>query len=169
MIKNGVTIHRATAAFSAGGKQYPAGSWVVKTAQAFRPQVLDMFEPQDHPNDFQFPGGPPIPPYDNAGWTLAYQMGVKFDRVLDGFDGPFEKVAGLQKPAPGKVTEAAGAVGYVVPHNQNDAFIAVNRLLKANEEVFFVADRNYQSTDGTGVIFITAKPTHERGAHEGGC
>jgi hypothetical protein len=159
LLKNGVTIHRATAAFSAGGQQYPAGSWVVKTAQAFRPNVLDMFEPQDHPNDFQFPGGPPIPPYDNAGWTLAYQMGVKFDRILDGFDGPFEKVTGLQKPAPGKVTDAAGAVGYVVPHNQNDAFIAVNRLLKANEEVFFVADRNYQSADGTGVIFITAKPT----------
>ena len=43
-----------------------------------------MFEPQDHPNDFQYPGGPPIPPYDNAGWTLAFQMGLKFDRVLDG-------------------------------------------------------------------------------------
>ena len=67
---------------------------MVKTAQAFRPHVLDMFEPQDHPNDFQYPGGPPIPPYDNAGWTLAYQMGVKFDRILDGFDGPFEKVTG---------------------------------------------------------------------------
>jgi hypothetical protein len=159
LIKNGVVVHRATAAFSAGGKQYPAGSWVVKTAQAFRPHVLDMFEPQDHPNDFQFPGGPPIPPYDNAGWTLAYQMGVKFDRVLDGFDGQFEAVTTVQKPAPGKVTDAAGAVGYVVPHHQNDAFIAVNRLLKANEEVFFVADRTYQSADGTGVIFITARPT----------
>ena len=104
LIKNGVTVHRATAAFSAGGKQYPAGSWVVKTAQAFRPHVLDMFEPQDHPNDFQFPGGPPIPPYDNAGWTLAYQMGVKFDRMLDGFDGPFEKV---DRPA-----EAGGRQGH---------------------------------------------------------
>ena len=41
----------------------------------------------------------------------------------------------------------------------NDAFIAVNRLLKAGEEVFFVGDRNCQSTDGTGVIFIAAKPT----------
>ena len=51
-----------------------------------------MFEPQDHPNDFQYPGGPPIPPYDNAGWTLAYQMGVKFDRVLEDVDGPFEPV-----------------------------------------------------------------------------
>jgi hypothetical protein len=159
LVKNGVTVHRATAAFSAGGKQYPAGSWVVKTAQAFRPHVLDMFEPQDHPNDFQFPGGPPIPPYDNAGWTLAYQMGVKFDRILDGFDGQFEAITTLQKPAAGKVTEAAGAVGYVVPHHQNDAFIAVNRLLKANEEVFFVADRTWQSADGTGAIFISAKPT----------
>jgi hypothetical protein len=159
LIKNGVAVHRATAPFTVAGKQYPAGSLVVKSAQAFRPHVLDMFEPQDHPNDFQFPGGPPIPPYDNAGWTLAYQMGVKFDRILDGFDGPFEKVTGLVKPAPGKVTDAAGAVGYVVSHHQNDAFIAVNRLLKANEEVFFVADRSWQSPDGTGVIFITAKPT----------
>src|SRR4029453_3541402 len=35
----------------------------------------------------------------------------------------------------------------------------VNRLLKANEEAFFVGDRKYQSADGTGVIFITAKPS----------
>ena len=63
------------------------------------------------------------------------------------------------KPAAGKVTDAAGAVGYVVNHKNNDAFIAVNRLLKANEEVLFVGDRRYQSTDGTGVIFIAAKPT----------
>ena len=54
-------IHRATAAFSVAGKNYPAGSYVVKTAQAFRPHVLDMFEPQDHPNDFRYPGGPPVP------------------------------------------------------------------------------------------------------------
>ena len=76
--------------FDVAGKHYTSGSWVVKTAQAFRPHVLDMFEPQDHPNDFQYPGGPPIPPYDNAGWTLAYQMGIQFDRILDDFTGPLE-------------------------------------------------------------------------------
>ena len=75
----------------------------MKTAQAFRPHILDMFEPQDHPNDFRYPGGPPIPPYDVTGYTLAFQMGVKFDRILDGFDGPFEKVSGLQKPPPEKI------------------------------------------------------------------
>jgi hypothetical protein len=63
---SGIDVHRATGAFSANGKQFPAGSWVIKTDQAFRSHVLDMFEPQDHPNDFRYPGGPPIPPYDNA-------------------------------------------------------------------------------------------------------
>ena len=100
------------------GKNYPAGSYVVKSAQAFRPHVLDMFEPQDHPDDIPYPGGPPSRPYDNAGWTLAYQMGVKFDRMLDGFDGPFEKLSGLQKPAPGKVTTTAAGGLHVQPRGQ---------------------------------------------------
>ncbi|MDF1503011.1 M14 metallopeptidase family protein [Roseisolibacter sp. H3M3-2] len=134
--ENGITVHRATAAFSANGKQYPAGSWVLKSAQPFRPHILDMFEPQDHPNDFLYPGGPPIPPYDAAGWTLAYQMGVKFDRLLDGFDGPFEEVKDWNvKPAPGTVASGSAA-GYVLSAKYNDAFPAAVRLVGAGEEVY---------------------------------
>src|SRR5438876_7700850 len=114
LIKTGITVERATSAFTVNGKDYPQGSYVVQTAQAFRPHILDMFEPQDHPNDIPYPGGPPTPPYDNAGWTLAYQMGVEFDRVLDGFDGPFEKVAGLAKPPTGKVTQASNTAGFLL-------------------------------------------------------
>jgi len=41
-----------------------------KNKPGFSPHVLwTMFEPQDH-YDFQYPGGPPVPPYDAAGWTL---------------------------------------------------------------------------------------------------
>jgi Zinc carboxypeptidase len=160
LIKTGIQIHRATAPLSVGGKTYPAGSYVIKMAQAFRPHVLDMFEPQDHPNDFQYPGGPPIAPYDNAGWTLAYQMGVKFDRILENVTGALEPVGNnVIKPAPGRVVETGNAVGYTVSHGVNDAFTAINRLVKAGEEVYFVRDRSWQSADGTGVIFITAKPT----------
>ncbi|WP_233191912.1 M14 metallopeptidase family protein, partial [Brevundimonas sp. MYb33] len=57
LIKTGVDVDRATRAFTVGGTTYPAGSYVVKTAQAYRPHVLDMFEPQDHPHDLQYPGG----------------------------------------------------------------------------------------------------------------
>ncbi len=90
LIQNGIEVKQATADFTVNGKSYPAGSYVIKTNQAFRPHILDMFEPQDHPDDFEYPGGPPIPPYDAAGWTLAYLMDIKFDRILDDFNGPFQ-------------------------------------------------------------------------------
>ena len=151
LLKTGVTVHRATAPFTVAGKSYPAGSYVVKSAQAFRPHVLDMFEPQDHPDDIPYPGGPPTRPYDNAGWTLAYQMGVKVDRILDAFDGTFEKLSGLQKPAPGKVTTTATA-GYTFSHAVNDSFTAINRLLAAGEEVSWLSSGPQQ-----GAFFVATK------------
>ncbi len=158
LIKTGISVLRATAPFSVGDKSYPAGSFVVKTAQAFRPHILDMFEPQDHPNDFSYPGGPPIPPYDNAGWTLAYQMGVQFDRILEPFSGPFSPVAGFARPQVERVGPAAD--GYVLSHSQNDAFTAVNRLLAHGEEVYSL--RSPLNINGkiydAGTFFIRAKP-----------
>ncbi len=57
LIESGIEVERATADFAVAGKSYPKGSYVVRTAQAFRPHVLTMFEPQDHPNDIPYPGG----------------------------------------------------------------------------------------------------------------
>ncbi|MCY4572258.1 MAG: peptidase, partial [Gemmatimonadetes bacterium] len=136
LLKGGVTVHQATDDFNVGGKDYPAGSYVVTAAQAFRPHVIDMFEPQNHPNDFQYPGGPPIAPYDNAGWTLALQMGVEFDRILEGFSGPFEPIAWMAEPMPGTVAGATSPVGYMVDH-VNAAFTAVNRVLAGGGEVYW--------------------------------
>ncbi len=124
--KTGVTVHRAAREFTVNGKTYPAGSIVVKSAQAFRPHLLDLFEPQNYPNDFQYPGGPPIPPYDNAGWTPAFQMGLAFDRILDGFDGPFE-VAPDPFPVPaGRVSESTQ--GWTLSFDTNAAYRALNAL-----------------------------------------
>jgi hypothetical protein len=146
LLKTGITVMRATSGFRAAGKQYPAGSFVVKTAQAFRPHVLDMFEPQDHPDDFLYPGGPPIQPYDITGWTLALQMGIQFDRMLEGFDGPFERINGLASPPPALVTGTANPQAYCIGHETNDAFIAVNRLLKANLDVYWMRDGAFCAT-----------------------
>jgi hypothetical protein len=132
--KVNVTVNRATSSFTVAGKSYPAGSYVVKSAQAFRPHVLDMFEPQDHPNDFAYPGGPPKPPYDNAGYTLAMQMGVQYDRILDGFDCPCERITGMAVPPAGTIA-GTGSRGLLLSHDANDAFIAVNRALKAGANV----------------------------------
>ncbi len=159
LLKTGVTVHRATAAFTVAGKNYPAGSYVVKSAQAFRPHVLDMFEPQDHPNDVPYPGGPPKAPYDITGYTLAWQMGVQFDRLLEAFDGPFEKIAGMPPPPAGKVTEASAPAGYLVSHQANDSFVAVNRLLKGGHEVYWLKDAAQAGgvSMGPGAIYIPAK------------
>jgi len=134
-----VIVERATSDFSVEGKEYPSGSYVVRAAQAFRPHVLDMFEPQDHPDDFLFPGAAPTPPYDNAGWTLAIQMGVEFDRILEGFDGPFEEIAEWNaSPMPGTVADADGADGFVFGHEANDAFTAINRLQASGHDVYWL-------------------------------
>ncbi|HEX6746259.1 MAG TPA: M14 metallopeptidase family protein [Longimicrobium sp.] len=137
LLENGIEVMRATSSFTVAGKTYPAGSLVVKTDQPFRPHVLDMFEPQDHPNDFLYPGGPPIPPYDVAGWTLAYQMGVKFDRVMEGFTGPFERVTAWNLPnPPGRVFNPRWTpAGYAFSPRQLESFEAVNRLLAMGAEV----------------------------------
>ena len=140
LIESGVVVERAKADFEAAGKTYPKGSYVVSTAQAFRPHVLSMFEPQDHPDDIPYPGGAPRPPYDAAGWTLAYQMGVAFDRILDGFGGPFETLPGVAKPPAGTFAGEAGAAGYLLDHRVNDTFVAVNRLLKADAKVYWLKD-----------------------------
>ena len=140
LLYNGVDVHRATADFTVDGKSYPAGSYVVKTAQAFRPHVLDMFEKQEHPNDIPYPGAPPTAPYDNTGWTLAWQMGVDFDRILEGFDGPFEVIDEIiSTPPVGMITGQENATGYLVDHI-NDAFIAVNRVLAAGGRARWYVD-----------------------------
>jgi hypothetical protein len=136
LLGTGVKVHRATAAFEVAGKKYPAGSYVVTCAQPFRAHVLDMFEPQDHPNDIPYPGAAPTRPYDSAGYTLAFQMGFRFDRILDGFTGPFEEIKDLVlAPPPAKVVDGAGAKGFFLSARANDSFKAVNRLLKAGIKV----------------------------------
>ena len=160
LLKSGIDVQRASAAFTVNGRRYAAGSLVVKTDQAFAPHVLDMFEPQDHPNDFTHPGGPPIRPYDLTGYTLAYQMGVQFDRVLEGFDGPFKEVsAATLAPEPGLV-RGSGQGGFLLDHRVNDAFKVVNRLLADGSEVHWVEDPI--AVDGVdypaGAFYVAAAP-----------
>ena len=135
LIQSGIRIEKATMAFEIAGKKYPAGSYVVKTNQAFRPHVLDMFEPQDHPNDFLYPGGPPVRPYDSAGWTPAYTMGVKFDRILEAVDMPLETLPyGVLEKAVGGFP-AGNFAYYGFSTQDNASFSLVNEALKAGLEL----------------------------------
>ena len=151
LLKNGITVLRATAAFTVAGKSYPAGSYVVKTAQAFRPHVMDMFEPQDHPNDFPYPGGPPKPPYDITGWTLAYADG----RAVRPRAGRLRRpVHEDQRPAAAAARRRSAGpripAGYLISHQINNSFKLINRLLKANCDVYWMKKRRCDGETGRG-------------------
>ena len=148
LLKSGVVVHRAHAEFRVNSALHPAGSYVVKTAQPFRAHVLDMFEPQKYPDDEM--------PYDIAGWTLALQMGVRFERVREAFDGPFTPIDSA--PPPGHMLTGRGAAGFLLRHRQNDSVIAVNRLLRAGEKVFWAENRRTETPDGTGSIYVPGSP-----------
>ncbi|OYY04160.1 MAG: peptidase, partial [Sphingobacteriia bacterium 35-40-5] len=152
LIRSGILVHKATSDFNVAGKNYPKGSFIIKTNQAFRPHVLDMFEPQDHPNDFKYEGGPPVAPYDAAGWTLAYMMHVQFDRLQDDFNGPFERIpyGELQKHQSGIL---ASAKSYLINAESNNAFIAVNEVLKAGEKAYRI-----KTGDERGDFYIPGNP-----------
>jgi len=134
LMMGGVEVHRAKTGFVAGGKVYPAGSFVVKMAQPYKPYAWALLERQKYPDLRQYPGGPPIPPYDNAGWTLPLQMGVACDEVDDPFDAELEEIKEVPRikgAFPGEADSVA-----VLDSRLNASYAAAFALLKEKAEIF---------------------------------
>jgi hypothetical protein len=156
LILSGIKVFKATSEFEAGGSKFAAGSYIIRTDQAFRPYVLDMFEPQDHPNDLEYPGGPPIAPYDAAGWTLAFQMGIKFERFTEKLTGPFEQLPyGQEQPIEIKQEIPVSVSGYVLDPRINNSFIVVNDLLRDKIPVFRLnGSAGNKGSEAAGAFYI---------------
>jgi len=73
----GVRVSQLTAPVTVGSVTYPADTWVVPTDQEFAAMAREVLDVQKYPDLRQYPGGPPMRPYDAAGWTLPLQMGVR--------------------------------------------------------------------------------------------
>jgi hypothetical protein len=132
-----VELHRATAPFTAGGRQYPAGSTVIRLAQPYGGFAKTMLEKQVYPDLRLFPGGPPKPPYDVTGHTLWMLMGVTVDRIEKPFEAtlePVKAVAPAPSPMPARPRHA-----YLVGPESNAAFKAVAELQKAGVPVYRAA------------------------------
>ncbi|MFA5910279.1 MAG: M14 metallopeptidase family protein [Vicinamibacterales bacterium] len=161
-----VEIHRATAPFSANGKPYAAGSYVVKTAQPYGGFAKTMLEKQVYPDLRIFPGGPPEPPYDVTGHTLWMLTGVTVDAIDKPFDASLEMV---KKVAPVPTAVGARPKGaYLVDPGSYGFFKAVAELQKANVPVYRAASAFDGHAAGTWVIPSTpaAQPIIEKAAKE---
>jgi hypothetical protein len=73
----GIELGAARAPFVADGRSWPVGSLVIRRDQPYGAHVKDLFEVQRYPEG--------APPYDVAGWTLPFLLGVHRVEVREAF------------------------------------------------------------------------------------
>jgi hypothetical protein len=138
----GVEIHRANAAFKAGGVDVSEGDYIVRGDQPYRTLADMYFAVQNYPV-----GNPN--PYDDTGWTMQYMRDVKLVPLTDAsvLQQPMTIVGAAAKAAGG--IEGAGSVLLVEHTGDNNltAFRFRNRDLKmmAAEEDFEVAGHKFRA------------------------
>ncbi|MGD8278125.1 MAG: hypothetical protein PVH00_08870, partial [Gemmatimonadota bacterium] len=183
---NGLRIAQLTHAVAQEGRTYPAGTWVLPMDQEFAELARQLLEPQVYPDLREYPGGPPEQPYDAAGWTLQYQMGVHVIAAMapltDAFRAALRPVEGEPVardespmselttnpvaagivPPPGRISGSGPALA--VDPAQNDAFRVVNRALAAGGTVRFAAAT--ENRGGRYVISGVNGSTLERWVNE---
>ena len=125
-----IEIERASEPFSADGKQFAAGSYVIHMQQPFSAWAKTLLERQDYPDLRLFPGGPPKQPYDVTAQTLPMLMGVDVVTVKDSFGASLKPASGysfqLNRAAAGGALAASDA----------DSWKQVTQLWKLQKAVY---------------------------------
>jgi Zinc carboxypeptidase len=148
----GVEVQQAIAGFEAGGKSYPAGSYIVALDQPYRAFAKTVLERQKYPDIREYPGGPPQRPYDVAGTTLPLFFGVDAVAVDEKFSVQSKKLDSNPTIA-GKV-EAAAAHGYLLEDTSNNSLYALFSLLSEGVKTYRLTGAGYSA----GTIFIPMQP-----------
>jgi hypothetical protein len=133
LLQGGVEIHQSTNKFKIDGVEYSAGSLIAYGAQAFRPFLEDLMEKQEYPDQYQYPGGPPQPPYDLAGWTLPMQMGIDVVKVTEKFKVKTKELDVLAVE-PGRII-GSHSYGYLLSNKENLSYKAFNLLQAKGAEI----------------------------------
>jgi hypothetical protein len=149
-----IEVQRATAPFTANGRQFSAGSYIVPLGQPFGAFAKSVLEIQHYPDIAEYPGGPLQRPYDVTAQTLPLLFGVNAVEVKDKFEASSEPVT-TAKPVPGHI-EGHSSKGYLIADNTNSSLYALFALLAQNVKV-------YRLTSGVepGTIYIPAQPSIE--------
>jgi hypothetical protein len=137
LLINGIEVHQAERPFVANSREYK-NAWVILMDQPFSPLIKELFETQQYPDLRQFPNGPPIRPYDVAGWTLPMQMGVETAVVSEPLsDSQRAVLKRIDHVTPPEATiEGEGPV-FVLSHQPNASFAAINEILGHGGQVSF--------------------------------
>ena len=128
-----VEVQRARQPFTADGLPYPAGTYVILMSQPYSHYAKTLLERQHYPDLREYPGGPPKRPYDVTAQTLPLLMGVHTIEVANPFPADLEKLDRVDLPA-GRF-ETGKTRQYLMSSDSNNAFLAVNRMLKSGAAV----------------------------------
>ena len=93
LLLTGVEVQIADGPIHADGRSYPAGSIVILRKQPYGSHVKDLFEVQRYPDG--------QPPYDVAGWTLPFLLGVRRIEVIEDLDVELERVTDVNAATAG--------------------------------------------------------------------
>ncbi|MBU2445248.1 MAG: peptidase M14 family protein [Bacteroidetes bacterium] len=135
----GVEVHFSDKEFKIDNVTYPADSYVIQLAQPKGRYVKDLLEEQLYPDLRKAKTESPIRPYDVAGWTLPYLMGVKYFQIDKPFTSGFQLLtdANYQK---GKVEESEGKY-FIAPAGLNVNSTLINRLQKRGVQIFLLNEK----------------------------
>ena len=134
LMSGGAEIHLAKKDFVADGKIYPAGSFVALMSQPYRPYVQNLLEKQKYPDIRLYPGGPPVPPYDQAAWTFPLQMGVRCDQINDPFKTHLTR---LEKVPYSSGTLPKQTAPYIALDSRlNNSYAVVFQLIKEKIKIY---------------------------------
>ncbi len=122
----GVEAVPAAKPFSAGGRRYRAGSYVVSLHQPYSRFAKTLLERQHYPDLRRFPGGPPQRPYDVTAQTLPLLMGVDVDAVEPPFELPAAGPESFHPLPPGDRLSAS----------DSESWSAVNSLWSASKPIW---------------------------------
>ena len=152
LLEAGVEVQQATAPFNAGGKGYPAGSYIVELDQPYRSFAKTVLERQKYPDIREYPGGPPQRPYDVTSTSLPLFFDVKADAIDGRFTAQATKLAAIA-PVAGHV-KAGSARGYILDDHANSSLYALFSLLSEGVQAYRLTGAGHDP----GTIYIPQQP-----------
>jgi hypothetical protein len=149
----GVEVQQATAPFTAGGKSYPVGSYVIELDQPYRNFAKTVLERQKYPDIREYPGGPPQRPYDVTGTTVPLFYNVEVAAIDEKFPVQATKLTAIA-PVVGKVEPGPAKSGYLLDDHGNASLYALFSLLSEGVKAYRLTGAGYSA----GTIYIPNQP-----------
>lgn len=136
----GVEVHLAEGEFGIANRVYPAGTFVIKLDQPLRTYVKCLLERVLYPRNewTSYRDGSPKRPYDMAAFTMAEHMGVGVVEVREPLPGSVQLRKIEEIPYPGGKLIGAGENGYLLDPSSNDAYAALNKILKSGGKAWWM-------------------------------